>query len=153
MASLVVFYRLMVRPLKREPARNLLTIVAVGLGVAVVVAIHLAGEAATGSFRSSLETLAGDADLEISAIGGLDEGLLADLVSLPYPFQFAPRIEDSAVVHASGQTVPLVGVDLIGDTSLEQLFGQESPDIDVLTGEDSVWVGTRLANKRVKPWR
>ena len=147
MASLVVFYRLMVRPLKREPARNLLTIVAVGLGVAVVVAIHLAGEAATGSFRSSLETLAGDADLEISAIGGLDEGLLADLVSLPYPFQFAPRIEDSAVVHASGQTVPLVGVDLIGDTSLEQLFGQESPDIDVLTGEDSVWVGTRLAKQ------
>ena len=147
MASLVVFYRLMVRPLKREPARNLLTIVAVGLGVAVVVAIHLAGEAATGSFRSSLETLAGDADLEISAIGGLDESLLADLVSLPYPFQFAPRIEDSAVVHASGQTVPLVGVDLIGDTSLEQLFGQESPDIDVLTGEDSVWVGQRLAKQ------
>ena len=73
MASLIVFYRLMVRPLKQEPARNLLTIVAVGLGVAVVVAIHLAREAATGSFRSSLETLAGDADLEISAIGGLDE--------------------------------------------------------------------------------
>ena len=147
MASLVVFYRLMVRPLKQEPARNLLTIVAVGLGVAVVVAIHLAGEAATGSFRSSLETLAGDADLEISAIGGLDEDLLADLVSLPYPFQFAPRIEDSAVVHASGKTVPLVGVDLIGDTSLERLFGQESPDIELLTREDSVWVGARLAQK------
>ena len=147
MASLVVFYRLMVRPLKQEPARNLLTIVAVGLGVAVVVAIHLAGEAATGSFRSSLETLAGDADLEISAIGGLDESLLADLVSLPYPFQFAPRIEDSAVVHASGKTVPLVGVDLIGDTSLERLFGQESLDIELLTREDSVWVGARLAQK------
>ena len=147
MASLVVFYRLMVRPLKREPARNLLTIVAVGLGVAVVVAIHLAGEAATGSFRSSLETLAGDADLEISAIGGLDEGLLGDLVSLPYPFQFAPRIEDSAVVHSSGQTVPLVGVDLIGDTSLEQLFGQEPPDVELLAGEDSVWVGRRLAKQ------
>ncbi len=147
MASLVVFYRLMVRPLKHEPARNLLTIAAVGLGIAVVVAIHLAGEAATGSFRSSLETLAGDADLEISAIGGLDEGLLADLVSLPFPFQFAPRIEDSAVVHATGETVPFVGVDLIGDTSLEQLFGQTPADIELLTREDSVWVGSRLAQK------
>ena len=147
MAALVVFYRLMVRPLKQDPVRNLLTIVAVGLGVAVVVAIHLAGEAATGSFRSSLETLAGDADLEISAIGGLDEGLLADLVSLPYPFQFAARIEDSAVVHQSGQTVPLIGVDLIGDSSLDQLFEQESPDFKLLTRQDSVWVGARLAQK------
>ena len=145
MASLVVFYRLMVWPLRQEPVRNLLTIAAVGLGVAVVVAIHLAGEAATGSFRSSLETLAGDADLEISAIGGLDEGLLADLISLPYPFRFAPRIEDSAVVHATGQTVPLVGVDLIGDTSLEQLFRQQSPEIGALTRDDSVWVGAHLA--------
>ena len=37
MASLVVFYRLMVRPLKQEPVRNLLTIVAVGLGVYTLV--------------------------------------------------------------------------------------------------------------------
>ena len=37
----------------------LLTVLAVALGVAVVVAIDLAGDAATGSFRASLETLTG----------------------------------------------------------------------------------------------
>ncbi len=65
MPLLVLFYRLMVRPLFREPVRSFLTILAIALGVAVVLAIDLAGGAATGSFRSSMETLAGDNDLEI----------------------------------------------------------------------------------------
>ena len=68
-AALTLFIRLIVRPLGREPGRTALTIFAIALGVAVVVAIHLAGNAATGSFQSSLETLTGDADLEISAVG------------------------------------------------------------------------------------
>ena len=39
----------------------------------MVVAIDLAGDAATGSFRSSMETLSGKTDLEILANGGIDE--------------------------------------------------------------------------------
>jgi len=57
----------MVRPLLREPGRTSLTILAIALGVAVVLAIDLAGGAAAGSFRSSMETLAGDNDLEVRA--------------------------------------------------------------------------------------
>ena len=55
---------LILRPLLRDPLRTALTILAVALGVGVVVAIDLAGDAATGSFQSSLETLAGKTDLE-----------------------------------------------------------------------------------------
>ena len=55
---------LILRPLVRDPLRTALTILAVALGVGVVVAIDLAGDAATGSFQSSLETLAGETDLE-----------------------------------------------------------------------------------------
>ena len=87
--AVTLFFRLIVRPLGREPARTALTTFAVALGVAVVVAIHLAGEAATGSFRSSLESLTGEADFEISAVGGLDENLLGELTALPYPFRFS----------------------------------------------------------------
>ena len=46
---------------------------AIALGVAVTLAIDLAGSAAAGSFRSSMETLAGDNDLEIVATGGVPE--------------------------------------------------------------------------------
>ena len=58
MARLLLFYRLMVRPLLSEPVRTALTVLAIALGVGVVLAIDLAGTAAAGSFRSSMETLA-----------------------------------------------------------------------------------------------
>ena len=61
---------LILRPLRRDPLRTALTVLSVALGVAVVVAIDLAGDAATGSFRSSLVTLVGATDLQIVANGG-----------------------------------------------------------------------------------
>ena len=68
-----LFYLLAIRPMLREPVRALLTVFAVALGVGVVLAIDLAGNAAAGSFRSSVETLAGDADLEVTAAGGVPD--------------------------------------------------------------------------------
>ena len=73
-AYLKIFYRLILRPLAHEPVRTALTSLAVALGVAVVLAIELAGEAAAGSFRSSVETLAGSADFEVTATGGVPAG-------------------------------------------------------------------------------
>ena len=54
-----LFVRLIARPLRHEPLRTALTVLAVALGVGVVVAIDLAGQAAAGSFHSSLESLTG----------------------------------------------------------------------------------------------
>jgi len=71
MSQLFLFYRLILRPLFREPVRSSLTVLAIALGVAVVLAIDLAGTAAAGSFRSSIETLAGENDLEIVTAGGV----------------------------------------------------------------------------------
>ena len=51
MPRLSLFYRLIVRQLRAEPARTALTVLAIALGVAVVLAIDLAGNAATGSFH------------------------------------------------------------------------------------------------------
>src|SRR5260370_24065659 len=80
----LLFYRLMVRPLLREPVRTSLTILAIALGVAVVLAIDLASGAATGSFRSSMETLAGDNDLEGRASGGVPERVVGTLATIPH---------------------------------------------------------------------
>ena len=87
---------LILRPLRRDLPRTALTILSVALGVAVVVAIDLAGEAATGSFRSSLETLTGTTDLEILANGGIDETYIARLAALPIDARFTPIIETQA---------------------------------------------------------
>ncbi len=104
---------LILRPLRRDLLRTALTILSIALGVAVVVAIDLAGDAATGSFRSSMQTLTGHTDLEIFANGGLDERLIGPLAAMPYDVHFAPVLEAQASIAGIG-SVPLYGVDLAG---------------------------------------
>ena len=110
-----IFYRLIVRPLLRDPLRTALTAFAVSLGVSVVVAIDLASQSSVGEFRISMEMLTGDVDLEITSTGGIDERVLAELVRLPFPLRFSPRVEGFGAVENTGESVPIFGLDLIGD--------------------------------------
>src|SRR5215475_5231226 len=109
-AGAKLFWRLMMRPLVREPVRMGLTVLAIALGVAVVLAIDLAGNAATGSFHSSLETLTGDYNLEVTATGGVPEQIVGQLSTLPLNISVSPRIEDFAVVAGSKKTVLVLGI-------------------------------------------
>ena len=113
--------RIILRPLLGDLARTALTIVSIALGVGVVVGIDLAGDAASGSFLSSLHTLAGTVDFEIEANGGIDERWMGRLAALPFDAKFAPVIETQAcIVRPTGpcQSVPLYGVDLLGREGL-----------------------------------
>jgi putative ABC transport system permease protein len=108
---------LILRPLRQDLLRTCLTILSVALGVAVIVAIDLAGDAATGSFHSSMQSLAGKVDLEIRANGGIDEQYIAALGTLPFDAHFAPVIEGNETLPGIG-TVPLYGIDLAGDSRM-----------------------------------
>jgi putative ABC transport system permease protein len=151
MSRLLLFYRLIVRPVLREPVRTLLTVLAIALGVAVVLAIDLAGTAAAGSFRSSMETLAGENDLEIVTAGGVPENLVGTLDVLPYPLRVTPRIEDYVVVAETKQTLPLIGLDLVAEASEGRassgFIGAEDA-WKYLSAMNSVWVGQSLGRKR-----
>jgi putative ABC transport system permease protein len=158
MGRLFLFYRLMLRPLLQEPVRAILTILAVTLGVAVVLAIDLAGGAATGSFRTSMETLAGDNDLEIVASGGVPEAVVGTVATLPYSIRISPRIEDTAFILDTKQTVPLIGLDLIAEggsgsneaipgSSVSKAFAQSGNSMENLQNSDSIWVGASLGKK------
>ena len=100
-----LLWTFIVRPLRRDLVRTILTIVSVALGVAVVIAIELAGEAAVGSFRSSLETLLGKTDLQITANGGVDETWVARLATLPRNMRLAPVIEVPELMFFSLATI------------------------------------------------
>jgi putative ABC transport system permease protein len=144
MSRLLLFYRLIVRPLFREPVRASLTLLAIALGVAVVLAIDLAGTAAAGSFRSSMETLAGENDLEIVTAGGVPENVVGTLNGLPYPLRVTPRIEDYAMAVESKQTLPLIGRDLVAEASENRVpsgFTGAEDAWKYLSAMDSVWVG------------
>src|SRR5260370_23119766 len=150
--------RLMMRPLFHEPVRLGLMVLAVGLGVAVVLAIELAGTAAAGSFHSSMETLGGDNDLEVVASGGVPESVLATLSSQPFPLGISSRIEDYATVTASKQTLPLIGLDLIAkgsryisqdstNASTQPSDGSPAESLKRMQDPASIWVGSRLGKK------
>jgi putative ABC transport system permease protein len=148
-SGLVLFYRLIVRPVFRQPGRALLILFAVALGDAAVVAIDLAGNAAAGSFHSSIETLAGKSTFEVTAAGGVPDSVVARLTKLPYALQVSPRIEDHAMVAATGQNVPLIGIDLIGaanDASLSEIHSaQVKQDLRYVNDPSSIWVTSGLA--------
>ena len=130
--------------------RTTLTVLAIALGVAVVLAIDLAGNAATGSFHSSLEALAGDNDLEIVATGGVPEQIAGVLATMPYAMRISPRIDDYAVLGDSQRSVPLIGLDLVANAidSSTQLsaIGIATPQdaLKYLGEDDSVWLGESL---------
>ena len=141
---LTLLYRLILRPLYRQPGRALLILFAVALGDAAVVAIDLAGDAAAGSFHSSMEALAGTNDFEVTAIGGVPIAVIGQLARLPYALRVSARIEDHATVAATHQSVPLIGVDLIAEAGRAEAgtaglssFGDTLRDINQ---QDSIWV-------------
>ncbi len=142
------------RPFFREPLRTSLIIFAVALGVAVVLAIELAGNAAAGSFRSSMETLVGDAGLEVTAVGGVPDRVVGKLAQLPYPIAIHPRIEDYVVVANPKQTLPLIGLDLVGDASAfasaegsQNAAEFSSDDFKSFREGSNVWVSEHLGVK------
>src|ERR1700756_279348 len=158
MPNLTIFYRLIVRPLWREPVRTSLTLLAIALGVAVVLAIDLAGSAAAGSFRSSLETLAGDSDLEIVTAGGVPENVVGTLATLPYALRISPRIEDYAVIADSKKSLPLIGLDLVAEGSAyaqsesritpeSQKQNERENPFEYLGDADAIWAGASLGYK------
>ena len=144
MAWAVVLFRLIVRPMAADPVRALLTVAAVALGVAVIVAVDLASEASMGSFRSSLESLEGSASYEITGVGGIAETVYGDLVRLPEPLDFSPRIESFALLPETGERVALFGVDLVGDTMLGERRAMARPDVSELIDDSSVWATESL---------
>ena len=151
---LKLFWRLMVKPLADEPVRTALTVFAVALGVAVVLAMDLAGEAAIGSFHSSLETLSGEQNFAITAAGSVPDEMVGKLVSRPYDWRITPRMEGFAVISNERKTLPLIGLDLVAGPN--QLFLGHSAaatsthadsSFENLLARDSIWVGESLGKR------
>lgn len=149
MSGFALFYRLILRPLFRQPGRALVILLAVALGVAAVVAIDLAGSAAAGSFHSSIESLTGKSTFEVTAAGGVPDSVVGRLARLPFDLQISPRIEDHAVVVGTGQSIPLIGIDMIGaanDPNLQKIdSAQVKEEIRHINDPNTIWVTPGLA--------
>ncbi len=133
--------------------RTALSLLAIGLGVGVVLAIQLANRASIGSFQDSLRQISGRTNLTVTGTNGVDELLLPELNRLLGPeAHLSPVIESTAVAAATGQVVQVLGIDILEDSPFRdtELGGVETSPRDFLlqlTDPRSVVVGETFARR------
>jgi putative ABC transport system permease protein len=111
-----------------------------------VIAIDLAGYAAAGSFRSSMESLTGKASLEVASADGIPEATLGTLARLDLPLRFDARVEEYVREESSGLTVPLIGIDLIAHAQRGVVLGEDA-GLNILDTPNAAWVGSDLGKR------
>lgn len=141
MRELIRFVSL--RHLLRERRRTVLSVTGVALGVAVLVAIRLANHTAFDAFRSSVNAVAGRADLQVLSSDGLgfSDRLIRQVRSARGVRSFAPVVENVPVTASDGRPFLLLGVDIFAERSFRSYTDLSGRSIDLaglLTGEGIV---------------
>lgn len=115
-----LFRGLVLGHLRSNRLRALVTLFAVGLGVAISLAIDLANATAVSSFASSVNVVANHVNLQVLGIGrGFDERALLRVTRVDGVQYASPTIEESVVVGArsgdpfSGEILRVLGIDLL----------------------------------------
>ncbi len=108
--------------LRRHPWRSAAAALAVMLGVALALAVHLINASALSEFSSAVRSVNGQPDLELRATrGGFDEALYERIATDPRVDLANPVLELATnVVTADGRRVPLrvVGVDALAAAAI-----------------------------------
>src|SRR5205085_4824415 len=98
--------------LAQNRTRNALCILAIALGVALGYAIQLITHSAINELALSVQTLSGEADLQIRGPrNGFDERLYAELARLPEVAAASPIVELDAKLAERDGTLQIIGID------------------------------------------
>ncbi len=142
-----------IRHLGLSPLRSVLTIFGVAVGVATLIGIAAINRAVLGAFRSTIDTIAGKADLSISAgQAGFDEEVLERVSKLPFVTHAAGSITHTLPVKGTpGERLLVMGVDLLDDgyfrnyEGADRDVGNMSDDLEFLNSTDRMLVSERFA--------
>ena len=120
----LVLRALVTGPARRRPARVVLPVVGVAIGVAAIASIHHANRSVTESFRGAASTVSGRSDFVVRGAGGVGVPL-EDLARLSFLWEtasFAPAVTGSGIVAREGEkegdVVDILGVDWGGDDAV-----------------------------------
>ena len=114
----MILLRLISWPYARKHLlRTLLTTAGIVLGVAVFVGMHTANESVLAAFHQTIDRIAGQTQLQVSAgEPGFDEDVLEKVQSVAEVRAASPVIE--ATVSTDQGNLLILGVDMLGDRSL-----------------------------------
>ncbi len=158
---MTLFRQFIVRGMRRDPVRGLVTVAGLTLGVAVVVAIRLANVASVRGFETALDIVAGRTSLEIVGAGvGVPEEQLAGMGWLREYGRVSPVLDRDARLETAdgvGHRLRVLGVDVLRDRPFREYqllrFSRQgrSPRpqelLDVLLDSTSIVLTERFAQR------
>ncbi len=108
----LLFHALVLGPLREHPGRSLLAVLAIALGVALGVAVHLVNASAIGEFELAARHLAGEADLVVRGPrAGFDESLYPAIARHPRVEAANPAVELEAPLAGRKDSLKIIGFD------------------------------------------
>jgi putative ABC transport system permease protein len=141
-----LFSSLVLRHLRANALRSLVTLLAVALGVAISLAIDLANATAVDSFASSVNVISNHVNLQVLGVGnGFDERALTRVERIAGVQYASPAIEGAIVVGArpddpfSGEILRVLGIDVVRPVPHDENQSSDAP-----SGFDQATSGTDL---------
>ena len=142
---------LVLGPLRENPARTLLAVLAIALGVALGVAVHLVNASAINEFEIAARHLAGEADLVIRGPrGGFDEALYPRLARLPQVEAASPAVDLEVPLADRAGSLRIIGFDPLQAARVRPSLVPEDyalltdlfdPDAVILSAAAAQWLG------------
>ena len=138
------------------PLRSLLTLIGVSVGVATLVGIAAINRSVMDAFRSTIDTVAGKADLTVAAeTAGMPEALLDTVRGVPGVLHASGSIDVIAPIkNRPGENLYILGVDLLDDgffrtyEGVDTDVGKLADDLEFLNSTDRLLISDRYARER-----
>lgn len=106
------------RYLRAAPVRTLLTLFGILLGVSVVFAIDVVNSSVMGSFRDTIDNVAGKTALTVGGSGGVAEEMLEVVRAVPGVAAAVPVIQESAHDERTDTQLVVMGIDTLSDSDV-----------------------------------
>jgi len=138
---------LVLAPLKEQPLRAAVTMLALALGVALCSAVYLVNAGALEEFGQAARKLVGDADLVVrGARAGFPEALYGEIATLPGIDLADPMLELDAAVAGVPSTLHIIGLDPFRASSIQPaLLGEFGRDMRAMLDRDGIFLSVAAA--------
>ena len=138
-----------------SPLRSMLTLIGIAVGVATVVGIAAINRSVMEAFRSTIDKVAGKADLTVASESlGFPEELLDTVRAVPGVLHAAGGISINAPVQGSpSESMYVLGVDLLDDgyfrsyEGVDTDVGKLGDDLEFLNSTDRVLITDKYATE------
>ena len=150
----LLLYALVLGPLRENPGRAALAVVAIALGVALGVAVHLVNSSALNAFELAARHLAGEADLMVRGPrAGFDETWYPRLARLPQVEAANPALDLEVPLAGRPDSLRIIGFDPLRAAQVQpSLLPERSSMVLDLFDADAILLSPSAAEwLRLKP--